>query len=127
MSIKLSNHARSLVGDVHKRYLEKIQLVNSQDPYLLMKDNCVVWTTDLEIVPSIAYPDIFNYLVLTKSAYTLEEFKSYKSLDAYNFFVSGWVSNVKWFLVDNNVLVVAEVSQVLRIYFCVVKINFISI
>lgn len=112
MSIKLSNHARGLTGDVQKRYLDKILLLNSQDPYLLLKDNCVLWTTDLNLVPSITYPDICNYLVLTKSAYTLEEFKAYKSLDAYNFFVSGWVSNVKWTVVDSYVLVVAEVSQV---------------
>jgi len=55
MSIKLSNHARNLTGDVQKRYLEKIQLVNSQDPYLLKDNNSILWTTDLNIVPSITY------------------------------------------------------------------------
>lgn len=88
MSVNLSNHARSLTPDIRKRYLDKISLVNSQDPYLL-KDNCKLWTTDLNVVPSLTYPDIFNYQVLTKSAYTLDEFIAYKSLDSYIYFISG--------------------------------------
>ena len=36
----------------------------------------------------------FNYLVATPSLYTQDQLKAYKSLDAYNLFVNGWVSNV---------------------------------
>lgn len=110
MSNNLSNHARSLTGDVKRRYLDKIETLDSKDlGVFLLMDPSGIWTTDLDILPSITYPDVFNYLVLTKSVYTLEQFKAYKSLDAYNFFVSGWVSNTKWLAFNNNVLVVAEV------------------
>lgn len=40
----------------------------------MLKDNFVQWTTNLDSVPDVTYPDIFNYLVLTKSVYTLEEY-----------------------------------------------------
>lgn len=60
-------------------------------------------------MPSVTYPDIFNYLVLTKSAHTLDEFKAYKSLEGYNFFISGWILNAKWYLVNEKVLVISEV------------------
>jgi len=118
MSDYLSNHARSLTGDVKRRYLDKIEVLGPRDPYFLMKDSSIVWTTDSEILPPITYPDIFNYLVLTKSFYTLEQFKAYKSLDAYNFFVSGWVFNAKWLALNDYVLVVAEVSKFSNLNSC---------
>ena len=36
----------------------------------------------------------FNYLVATPSLYTQDQLKAYKSLDAYNFYVNGWVSDI---------------------------------
>ena len=42
----------------------------------------------------LMYADIYNYLNLTPSLYTHEQIKSYKSLEAYNQFVNGWVSDV---------------------------------
>ena len=42
----------------------------------------------------LMYADIYNYLILTPSLYTHEQLKSYKSLDAYNQFVNGWVSEI---------------------------------
>lgn len=80
----------------------------------MLKDPSIEWSNNLDLVPDVTYPDIFNYLVLTKSAYTLQEFKAYKSLEAYNFFVSGWISNVKWLDINNNTLVVSEVSLCLK-------------
>ena len=46
-------------------------------------------------------PDIVNYLVLQTSWATNQQMKAYKSIDAFNFFVSGWV----------NVLQMKEVSE----------------
>ncbi|KAF0712253.1 PHD-type domain-containing protein, partial [Aphis craccivora] len=85
MSNYLSNHARSLTGDVKRIYLDKIEVLCPRDSYFLIKDS-----------------------ILTKNVYTLEQFKAHKSLDAYNFFVSGWVFNAKWLALNDYVLVVAE-------------------
>jgi len=75
-----------LTGDVKVRYMN-IEVVGSKYPYLL-KDPSITWMTDIEILPQITNPDVFNYLVLTKSSYTLNQFKAFKSLEAYNFFIS---------------------------------------
>jgi len=40
-----------------------------------------------------SHGDIFNYLILTPG-YTFEQLKAYKSLDGFNFFINGWVTNV---------------------------------
>ena len=114
MDLKLSNNIRSMTKEVKKRYLEKIFNIDCNDPYFMLKDPSIEWSNNLDLVLDVTYPDIFNYLVLTKSAYTLQEFKAYKSLEAYNFFVSGWISNVKWLDINNNTLVVSEVSLCLK-------------
>ena len=44
--------------------------------------------------PDVLYADIYYYLILTPSEYTHDQLKAYKSLDGYNYFVNGWVSNL---------------------------------
>ena len=44
--------------------------------------------------PDVAYGDIYSYLILIPSCCTHEKFKAYKSLDGYNSFANGWVSDV---------------------------------
>ena len=82
-------------SEVKKRYKEKISLAGfSKNPYccLEMKGKgssavvSVEWTN---------WPDIYNYLILTPGVT-----QAYKSLEGYNFYVNGKVSN----------LVVTEVS-----------------
>ena len=43
--------------------------------------------------PDVMYGDIFNYLILTPG-YIFEQLLAYRSLDGYNFFKNGWVTNV---------------------------------
>lgn len=87
MTHQLSNYGRSLAKDVQERYIKKISILGLRDPYILMKDQCIQCTNKLDLVPEVTYPDIFNYLVLTKSAYTLDEFKAFKSHEAYLIFL----------------------------------------
>ena len=75
-----------------QRYIDKLALIGNQDPYTIEKQR---WSLDIEKWAAVTYPDIVNFLLYTTSSYTLDELKSYKGLDAYNQFISGWVRDVK--------------------------------
>lgn len=51
-------------------------------------------TLDWQEWPEVQYPDIYNYLDVTHSVYIQDMLRAYKSLDACNLFVNGWVGNV---------------------------------
>ena len=80
-----------------KCYREKLQKLGGlADPYLEASkrtDDQNGGTVDWHLWPDVEYPDIYNFLIQTPSLYTGDSLKAYKSLDAYNFYVSGWVDN----------------------------------
>jgi hypothetical protein len=80
----LSSYAAGLQPFVKKRYIEKISFIRV-DPY------CIDFKNSEKILPPVSLIDIYNYFVLKKSAYTGEQLKAYKSLESYNFFISGWM------------------------------------
>ena len=47
--------------------------------------------------------NIYNFLIETPSLYTGESLKAYKSLDAYNYYLNGWVGNVTVFKVPGSI------------------------
>src|SRR4029434_4078871 len=55
--------------------------------------------------------DLASYLVLETSFYTQESFKAYKSLQAYNYVVSGFVQSVKGKRFDGKYVVVGKVKH----------------
>lgn len=66
---------------------------------------------DLNFLPAIESMDTCNYLVLQTSFYTANQMKAYKSLEAYNYFISGWVQDLGTKLLhDDFRLVFALVS-----------------
>ena len=94
-----SKYFTSIQNDTdRRRYEEKLVLLGcGEDPYFPLEQKgrvrsseCVEWID----WPSVSYADIYNYLINTPSEYTHEMLKAYKSMDGYNFFVNGWVSNV---------------------------------
>ena len=95
-----------------QRYNEKISLIGC-DPYKIPK---VELSADKELYPSISYPDIVNYLVFARSAFNTEQFMSYKSLEAYTFFTSGWVREPTVKVLNNLHVIVARVSFIYFIY-----------
>ena len=106
----LSEYFLSLQPKAKSRYQEKLSLCDGLDPYSLKKSD---FLTDHNNFPNLQFPDISNYLVVQTSFYTKKQMKAYKSLEAYNFFVCGWVHEVKSRRVmdNNNCLVFARVSN----------------
>ena len=80
-----TTYSLNLTSDDRKKYEEKLITADGTvlpDPYTLVEN----WK-------DITWADICNYLINTSSLYTNENLKAYKSLEAYNFFVSGHVQN----------------------------------
>lgn len=46
---------------------------------------------DADLLPETTHVDIMNYLVLSTSYVSCQQMKAYKSLEAHNYFTSGWV------------------------------------
>ena len=92
-------YINTLEAKERARYEYKISLIGGRDPYALGKDEFV---TFYNCLPQITYIDIVNYLINTKSAYTFEQLKAYKSMEAVNQLCNGWVRYIKSLTVDCN-------------------------
>ena len=75
-----------------KRYKEKLLIIGNIDPYSAPDSHFSVKIGDF---PSICYPDIVNYLVFSPRPFSADDMKAYKSLEAYNQVIEGWVRDVK--------------------------------
>ncbi|CAG9770080.1 unnamed protein product [Ceutorhynchus assimilis] len=111
MDNNLSTYAKELQGSHSIRYLQKISVLGV-DPYTINIENC---SKRLEDFPPTFYPDIVMYLVHTKSAYTMEELKAYKSLEAYNQATCGWVKKIGVKVFPSYKLVLGKVMHSQRL------------
>ena len=84
----LSSYAKGLENHIKERYLKKISVVGI-DPAALPSEQL-----SPECLPPIEVSDLLSYLVLETSHYTNKQFKAFKSLQAYNQMVSGFVASV---------------------------------
>ena len=106
---ELSDYFYTLEANVRSRYIEKTKFCDGIDPYRLKKSD---FSYNHDDFPLITFPDISNYLVLSTSFYTTQQMKAFKSMEDYNFFVSGWVKDVgSKNLNDGSRLVYARVSK----------------
>ncbi|KAL3874727.1 hypothetical protein ACJMK2_037699 [Sinanodonta woodiana] len=64
-----------------------------------------------EQLPDVTFGDIIMYLVNGASAYTLEQFEAYKSLEDYNYVVSGWVDHVNTYKPEGCANVIATAKR----------------
>ena len=101
----LSEYAKALDKQVKGRYLEKISVVGV-DPVSIPSEQF-----DPECLPQIEATDLLGYLVLETSFYTRQQFKAYKSLEAFNQMVSGFVTSVRGCKISNKHVVVAKVRH----------------
>ena len=88
-----------------QRYLEKISEVGVDS--LLIPDHKL----DPECLPPIEASDLLSYLVLDTSYYTTKQFKAFKSLQAYNQMVSGFICSIQGTVLQKKHVVVAKVRH----------------
>ncbi len=103
----LSKYAEKLFGDAKKRYVDKLSSIDRVDPYTLKSSDL-----NSDTLPTIEMPDIFNYLVLGTSTYTSDQFKAFRSLEAYNQCFSGWIKELGGCIIDGKNVVVGKVCHV---------------
>jgi len=96
-----SDYVTGLSASDKRRYLEKTEEIGDPYTYVLCED----------FLPPVGSTDIFNYLVLSSSFCTAERFKAYKSLDAYKYFVSGFVSGIGCRKVGDKCVIIGKVSK----------------
>ena len=88
----LADYRDSLTDDASReRYLNKLKLVDCQDPYAMPKEN---WKDDVDLWPSTTYINVGMYLLFSPSPYTQEDLQNYKSLECYQRFIAGWVREI---------------------------------
>ena len=93
----LSRYTLSLDPPERRRYKEKLTVsidnndVALPDPYGLSEN----WVIDPKKLPPTGYGAIWNYLIKTPGPFTGEAMEAYKSLDAYNYYKSGLISEMK--------------------------------
>ena len=95
---------------------EKLALISSLDPFLLTNSSSSPGLATSARLPLVEASDIVAYLVLQTSFLTTKQFKAHKSLESYNYFVSGWDKDVKAWKVDEKdekVVVAGRVSILL--------------
>ena len=103
---KLSIYAAGLPTRTKERYLKKISVIGNLDPF--SSTNELKFTEN--IPPNVSITQIWHYFVYNKSAYTEEHFLAYKSLDSYNFHISGWIKEIQCCKKGDKFIVRGKVS-----------------
>ena len=68
-----------------------------------------------DCLPPVEATDLLSYLVLETSYYTQKQFKAFRSLEAYNQMVSGFIASVERHIVANKFIYLAKVKHSQRI------------
>ena len=87
------------------RYLQKIAAIGI-DPVTIVDKYA-----DPECLPPMESTDVLCYLVLETSFYTKEQFKNFRSLEAYNQMVSGWITGVQGHIIADKFVVLAKIRH----------------
>lgn len=104
---------------VQLRYAEKVTLFcDGIDPFLLPASDF----SPTVLPKNVQYFDIYNYCINTSCTYTMETFRSYKSMEAYKWFESGWIQNIGSKIVSAGLLISAHVISLNFNYY--VLLNF---
>ena len=93
-SIALSEYASKLGEHVKQRYLQKISSIGV-DPALIEGKHFEPVKCQADCLPPVESIDLVFYLVLETSFYTQQQFKAFRSLQAYNQMVSEFIASVQ--------------------------------
>lgn len=91
----MASYFQDLTTTGKERYKAKLEVVGltvKDDPY--MPCNAARFRPEMSLWPKIEYGHIFAYFVSRPGTYTQEQLLSWKQLDAYNYFVNGYVRTV---------------------------------
>ena len=89
------------------RYKEKLHILQLRsDPYLLDKNS---WLAERSLWPPVEFPDVFVYLINSPSPYTKEALKAHKSIDAWSYFVAGFVNELK--ITEDSYIMTARICM----------------
>ncbi len=87
-----SEYVDTLTKEDKEGYVRKLTLETGEllpDPFTLEN-----WQSDVLLLPDVTWADIHNYFIEYPSLFSRESLKAYKSLEGYNFFISGHVQDV---------------------------------
>jgi len=90
------------------RYHDKISVIGGIDPFSILEKDLGI---EFDLLLQVSYGDLWQYLVLTASWYTNDQFKAFKSLDAYKFHVDGWVKSMRVGLILDHCVVLGTVRR----------------
>jgi len=101
----LSEYAKSLESRVKERYSQKVSIIGV-DPASITAEQF-----SPECLPPVEISDLLSYLVLETSFYTNKQFKAFKSLEAFNQMLSGFVTSVVGKVITGKYVVRASVRH----------------
>ena len=81
---------------------------------------------DPDCLPPVESTDILCYLVLQTSYYTRDQFKNFRSLEAFNQLVSGFVTSVQGHIISDKFVVLAKVRHSQRMNEALISIWIIT-
>ena len=94
----MNSNFESLDPPSRKRYMEKISVIGGIHPCAIKSEK---FDCNIENFPAVTYRDIANYLIFGSSPFTANQLKTYKSLEAYNQVIEGWVRHTKVYLYED--------------------------
>ncbi len=69
---------------------------------------------ETDCLPPVELTDLLFYLILETSYYTKQQFKTFRSLQAYNQIVSAFIASVQGHIIKDNFVVLAKVRHCQR-------------
>ena len=103
--LPIADCAKELEPLVKQHYLEKISAIGI-DPVLIEGKHF-----EADCLPPVESTDLLFYLVLETSFNTQQQFKAFRSLEAYNQMLSGFIASVQGHIIANRFVVLAKVRH----------------